>query len=77
MKTLVLAGAIAGAVFFGAAAVANAQWSLLYGHRDPPEAWWGGYPLVYEPGDAGRDCRHVAVRAIRNGQVILRLVPRC
>jgi hypothetical protein len=76
MKTLALAGA-AAAMLLGGAAVANAQWSLFYGHRKPPEAWWGGYPFVVDPAVITRGCGYVTVRAIRDGQVILRAVPRC
>jgi len=77
MKNFVLAGAAAAAMLLGGAAVANAQWPLLYGNRNPPEAWWGGYPFVYERADIARGCGFVTVREIRNGQVILRAVPRC
>jgi len=76
MKTVVLASAAAGAMLLGGAVVANAPWSLLYGHRQPAEAWWGGYPFVYERADIDRGCGYVTVRAIRNGQVILRAIPR-
>jgi hypothetical protein len=77
MKKLLLASAAAGAMLLGGPAVANAQWSLFYGHREPAEAWWGGYPFVYAPGVIDRGCGFRTVRAIRNGQVILLAVPRC
>lgn len=77
MKTLVLAGSTAAVLLLDAAAVANAQWSLFYGHRDPAEAWWGGYPLVYERALPAPGCWYVTVRAVRNGEVVLLRVPRC
>jgi hypothetical protein len=77
MKMLVLAGTTAAVLLLDGAAVANAQWSLLYGHRNPAEAWWGGYPLVYAPGPLAPGCWYVTVRAVRNGEVVLLRVPRC
>jgi hypothetical protein len=77
MKMLVLAGTTAAVLLLDGAAVANAQWSLLYGHRNPAEAWWGGYPLVYAPGPLAAGCWYVTVRAVRNGEVVLLRVPRC
>jgi len=76
MKTLALAATVA-AMLLGGAAVANAQWSLSYGNRKPPEAWWGGYPFVVDPAVITRGCGYVTVRGVRDGRVILRAVPRC
>jgi hypothetical protein len=76
MRKLLFAGAAVAAVLLDAA-VANAQWSLSYGYRNPAEAWWGGYPVVYPPGILAHGCWYTLVREIRDGQVILRAVPRC
>ena len=77
MGRLLLAAAAVGGMLLGGATVANAQWSLLYGHRNPAEAWWGGYPFVYAPGAVDSSCGVRTIRAIRDGRVILLAVPRC
>jgi hypothetical protein len=67
MKKLVLAAAAAGTVLVGGVAAANAQWSL--GNRDAA-AWSGPYA-------SARDCGFVTVQENRNGQVVVRQIPRC
>jgi hypothetical protein len=70
MKNLVLAGAAAGTVLLGGAAVANAQWALSY--RQP---WPDPYAAAYASGVA--HCGFVTVRDYRNGRVVLHRLPRC
>jgi hypothetical protein len=77
MVRRLLAGIAVVAMLLGGATVANAQWSLFYGHRNPAEAWWGGYPFVYAPGAIDSACGFRTVLAIRDGRVVLLGVPRC
>jgi hypothetical protein len=70
MKKIVLAAAAAGTVLIAGVAVANAQWSL--GNRDAAGAWAGDYASAN-----GRDCGFVTVREHRDGQVVVRRIPRC
>jgi hypothetical protein len=74
MKKLVLAAAAAGTVLVGGAAVANAQWSL--GNRDAVGVQTGDYSSTYARGN-GAECGFVTVREHRDGQTVVRRVPRC
>ena len=69
MKNLVLAAAAAGTVLISGASIANAQWSL--GNRGT-EVRAGDYASAY-----GRDCGFVTVREHRDGQIVVRQIPRC
>ena len=70
MKKLILAGAAAGTVLLGGAAVANAQWSL--GNRPATDGWSGAYASTSAP-----ECGFVTVREHHDGRVVVRRIPRC
>jgi len=70
MKNFVIAAAAAGTVLVVGAAVANAQWSL--GNRGAADVQAGDYASAY-----GRDCGFVTVRERRDGQIVVRRIPRC